>query len=74
MKIEEFEQKHGKLQLKYNEWRKAQENVGQIRLIDCGFRSARESFATYCGLSEVPFEVMLRCETNYERNQKRATS
>lgn len=73
LSVERFEQEYGSLQEKYNAWRSdIEENVisaGGCYLTDCAFRQAREAFAVYCGLEEIPFEVMLCYESDYEKKR-----
>lgn len=73
---ESFAQRYGDLQEKYKAWRHEMEetSVNAWYMTDCAFKSVRESFAKYCGLEEIPFEVMLWCESNYDNERGMAAS
>lgn len=69
--IKRFDKHNRNLQQEYDAWRRARENEHCLGVfVDCAFVEARESFSEYCHLAEtVPFEVMLRCEQQYEARQ-----
>lgn len=62
---EDFENQYGDLQGKYNAWR-AEKILDNTNIVDCVFRQARVAFAEYCGLREIPFEVMFWYENVYQ--------
>lgn len=75
MKIENYIQKYGGLQEKYNAWRCKMDETGVKAgyMTDCAFREARESFAQYCGLKEISLEEMLWYESKYDNERRMVT-
>lgn len=75
MKIENYVWKYGGLQEKYNSWRREMDEatLNASYMTDCAFRVARESFAQYCGLEEIPLEEMLWYESKYGDERRAVT-